>query len=41
MVMDQPPAAAAASGVEIFDSDNFEMTYCINLCYSLKFREKS
>ena len=32
-------AAAAASGAEILISDNFEMTHCINLCYSLKFRK--
>ena len=30
-------AASAAGGAEILDSDNFEMTQGIDLCYSLKF----
>ena len=30
-------SAAAAGGAEILVGDNFEMTHCINLCYSLKF----
>ena len=30
-------APAPAGGAAILDSDNFEMTQCMNLCYSLKF----
>ena len=36
---DGSAAAAAAGGAEILNSDNFEMTHGINLCYSLKFRK--
>ena len=32
-------AGAAPGGAEILDSDNFEISHCIDLCYSLKFRK--